>query len=73
MKRRDFSWGAGRCTLRYTSKMKSNDLGRNPLILNFEEGGVNELRVYSHLKEYMGKEELKGARQAVFATTRSPH
>ena len=73
MKHRDFSWGAGRCTLRYTSKMKSNDPGRNPLILNFEEFGVNELCVYSYLKEYMGREELKGAGEAVFATTRSPH
>ena len=73
MKLRDFNWGAGRCTLRYTSKMKSNDPGRNPLILNFEEFGVNKLCVYSHLKEYMGREELKGAGQAVFATTKSPH
>ena len=38
-----------------------------------KEFAVKELCVYSHLKEYLGREELKAAAPAMFATTRPPH
>lgn len=73
MKRGDITWDTNSCTLRYSSKLKSNDPARNPLVLTFREYEVNELCVFGHLKEYVGRPELLGAGPAVFATIRSPH
>lgn len=73
MKRRDIRWEENSCTLRYSTKLKSNDPVKNPLILTFNEYEVGELCVFGHLREYMGRSELEGADPAVFATMRTPH
>lgn len=73
MKRGDIEWRENGCTLRYSTKLKSNDPTKNPLILSFQEYEVGELCVFGHLKEYMGRAELRGADPSVFATMRSPH
>ena len=68
-----FQVGEDRCTLWYTTKLKSNETALNPLVLTFIQYEIEELYVYGHLKEYMGQTELMGADPAVFATIRVPH
>lgn len=73
LRRKDIRWEEDGCTIKYSTRMKSNDPAKNPLILSFRKFEVPELCVFEHLKCYMAREELKGAGPAVFATTRRPH
>ena len=70
----DFEWPMGECTLRYMTKLRSNDPTHNPLILTFQRvWGTRTMCVYGHLRKYMGRAQLEGADPAVFTTMRSPH
>ena len=53
--------------IRYSRKMKSNDLARNPLVLHLKKYKVQELCVFQH------RVELHGVGEGVFVTTRPPH
>ena len=57
----------------YSSRMKSNNPGKNPLVLNFIRYETQELCVYRHLRQYVRQVKLEGVTLAVYATTRKPH
>ena len=55
----------------YSSKLKTNDLIRNPLTLHFTKNSDSALCVYSHFVQYVPL--TAAARPYVIATLRAPH
>ena len=73
MRRANLSWTEDDCTIRYSRTMKSNDPARNPLVLHLKKYQVQEICMFLHLKEYLGRVDLQGVGESAFVTTRPPH
>lgn len=70
--RKDMMVSEDSIRIKYTTKLKSNDPKKNPLMLRFNKHQNERTCVFSHLRAYLQREDTKGSDPRVFGTIKTP-